>query len=180
MINLTSTYILRRLADEDIHAFRVSEFRRLFGVDVRRAYQILLRLESRGLLERFAKGRYVVVGVGHSEPASNAFFLATRVVEPSYVSFWSALNYYAWTEQVPRVVMVANTRRTGLRRVGPFRAKFVRLRPARFFGYQLERMGNLDIPFAEPEKAILDSLFLPECAGGIDEVAKSISEAVPE
>ncbi|MFH0904437.1 MAG: nucleotidyl transferase AbiEii/AbiGii toxin family protein, partial [Methanobacteriota archaeon] len=58
-----------------------------------------------------------------------------------------------------------------------FRFKYVLINPEKFFGYRKERIGDLDFLIAEEEKAIIDSLYLPENAGGMAEVIKAVYNA---
>ncbi len=180
MKNLTSTYITRRLADLQMTSFRDDEFARVFGIDRAGAYQVLHRLARSGLVRRLAPGRYVLDAPGGEPAAASPFFLATRIAEPSYVGFWSALHRYGWTEQAPREVLVATTRRSGRRRIGPVAVRLVRLRPARFFGYTTEREGRFEFPIAEREKAIVDGVLLPPLCGGMGIVAGALHEALSE
>lgn len=175
---LTTAYILSRFDELGVEAFRMEEFRRLFDLPPQKAYAVLHRLAAGGVVRRIGKGRYVVVGLGRREVLGQPFFLASRLVEPSYVGFWSALHFYGWTEQVPRVVFVANTRRTGRRTIEAFRVRLVKLSPTRFFGYTTARQGDLEFPMAEPEKAIVDGLYLPEHSGGVGLVAEALGEAI--
>lgn len=180
MKNLTSTYIIRRLSELEMTAFGDVEFGRVFGLRGPQAHQVLHRLARTGLVHRIAPGRYVLGGPGEGAAMGQPFFLATRIVEPSYVGFWSALAYYGWTDQVPREVLVATTRRSGRRRIGRVAVRFVRLRPARFFGYTAVREGSLEFPLAEREKSIVDALLLPELCGGMELVAGALQEALPQ
>lgn len=159
-------------------AFDTDEFARLFHLAPAQAYRVLHRLVSAGALKRLANGRYVFVFFGGAPILGQPFFLGTRLVEPSYVSFWSALHYYGWTEQVPRLVFVANTRLSGRRTVDAYALRLVRLRPTRFFGYTLAREGDVEFPIAEPEKAFVDSLYLPELSGGMGVVSSAFGEAI--
>ncbi len=179
MKNLTSTYIIRRLAELQVTSFRDQEFRRLFHLNPPQAYHVLHRLARSGVVHRIAPGRYVLGGPGPGAALGQPFFLATRIVEPSYVSFWSALHYYGWTEQAPRVMLVATTRLSGRRKLGPVAVRFVRLRPSRFFGYAAVRQGDVEFPMAEPEKAVVDSFLLPDLSGGMELVASAFQEALP-
>jgi len=179
MKNLTSTYIIRLLVDLQVSSFGDEEFRRIFGLRRPQAYQVLHRLADAGLLRRIARGRYILGGPGEGATLAQPFFLATRIVEPSYIGFWSALHYYGWTEQAPRQVMVATTRRSGRGRVERIAVRFVRLRPARFFGYTNVREGTVEFAIAEREKAIVDALLLPELCGGMETVAGAVGEAIP-
>lgn len=176
--NLTSTYISHSLARWNVEAFRDEEFGRLFHLTPEQTHRVLHRLASAGIVRRLANGRYVFVGLGGSPAESQPFYLGTRLVEPSYVSFWSALHYYGWTEQAPRLVLLASTRASGRRRVGSFSFRFVKLRPSRFFGYTAVRDGRLEFPLAEPEKAIVDSLLLPRASGGMELVAGALTESL--
>ncbi len=175
---LTSIYISHSLAEWGVRAFRDDEFARLFRLTPTRTHEVLHRLASAGFVRRLANGRYVFAGFGPSPAESQPFYLGTRLVEPSYVSFWSALHYYGWTEQAPRLVLVATARVSGRRSVGAFVFRFVKLRPSRFFGYTAVRDGELEFPIAEPEKAIADSFLLPEAAGGMGLVADALAEAL--
>ena len=51
------------------------------------------------------------------------------------------------------------------------------MNPEKFFGYRKERIGELDFLIAEEEKAVIDSLYLPENAGGMAEVIKAVYNA---
>lgn len=178
MKKLATNYILRRLATLQVTSFSEEEFRRLFQLTSAQGYQVLHRLAAEGYLARIARGRYIVLGVAGSPAAAQPFYVGTRLVEPSYVSFWSALHYYAWTEQAPRLVSIATTKISTRWRVGAFRFRFVKLRASRFFGYALGAQGTVEFPVAEPEKAIVDALFLPQASGGTDLVASALAEAV--
>jgi len=177
---LTTNYILLRLRDLRMTAFAPEEFARVFGLDPGQAYAVLRRLVASGRVARAARGSYVVADPAGEESLGHAFFLGARLVAPSYVSFWSALHHYGWTEQMPRQALFATTRRSRRARVGAFPLRFVRLSPSRFFGYVEARQGPSAFPIAEPEKAILDCLCLPRYAGGMEEVAKAIAAALAD
>jgi len=158
-------------------AFDDDEFARLFHLAPAQAYRVLHRLASAGALKRLANGRYVFAALGEAPILGQPFFLGTRLVEPSYVSFWSALHYYGWTEQAPRLVFVANTRLSRRRAVEAYAFRLVKLPPTRFFGYTLVRERDAEFPIAEPEKAFVDSLYLPGHAGGMGLVGSALGEA---
>ena len=179
MKKLTTHYILRRLSDLGVVGFREDEFRRLLHLDASRAHRVIHRLARDGGIQRLANGRYVVLGGRGADVLGDSLFLATRFAEPSYVSFWTALSYYGWTDQAPRIVFVANLRRSGSRAVEAHRIRLVRLPTKRFFGYEMARAGSVAFPIAQGEKALVDSLYLPSCAGGMDLVARAFEEAVP-
>ena len=160
-------------------SFSASEFHVLFSLSMDRGYGALRHLQDEGFIKKIARGRYVVTG-GSGENLGLSFYIGTRLVEPCYVGFWSALNFYGWTEQAPRTVFIANTRVSGRRRVEAGSFRLVRMKPRHFFGYTVERQGPVEFPIADKQKAIVDSLWMPSCSGGTGEVNKALGAAVNE
>ncbi len=62
----------------------------------------LYRLTKRKLIIRIEKNKYTVF--------NDPFLIASKIVWPSYISCWSALNYHHLTEQVPSDIWVVTTR----------------------------------------------------------------------
>lgn len=40
----------------------------------------------------------------------HSFVIASMLVRPHYIGFWSALNHHGLTDQIPRTTFVATTR----------------------------------------------------------------------
>jgi len=177
-MQLTTKYIVRLLSELGVSTFSTEEYARLMGLPLERAHASLHRLARSGAVRRLRRGRYLLAGHGEPESLGRPLFLGAQLAEPGYIAFWSALHYYGWTDQAPRVVFVANTRRSGRRQVGAFGFQLVRLARHRFFGYRTAREGSLEFPVAEPEKAILDAFYLPRLVGGIDVAASSTADAL--
>ena len=59
-----------------------------------------------------------------------------------------------------------------------FRFRFVTTRTHKFFGYRREMVGDLPVVIADETKAIVDSLDLPDYAGGVAEVARALRAAL--
>jgi predicted transcriptional regulator of viral defense system len=133
-----------------------------------KVHQVLSRLSGKNVIRRLRRGQYTLKPMLDSGVEE----AAQKTVWPSYVSYWSALRKHNLTEQLPRTVFITNTRKSGTAVIAGFRVKYVKVRPYRFFGYDM--MGNTLV--AEVEKAIVDSLMQPKYAGGISEVAKSLRE----
>ena len=109
---------------------------------------------------------------------ANPLFIACHLVSPGYVSYWSALHSYGFTEQVPLTVYVATTRKKAPVAYAGQRFRFVTVQPRKFFGYRREQVGGLPVLIADEAKALIDSLSEPEYAGGIAEVAKALRTAI--
>jgi len=77
---------------------------------VRKRLHYLVR---RRWLQRLEKGRYLIVPLsagmaGHH--TENELVIASHLVSPSYVSYWTALSYYGYTDQPSRTIYIATTR----------------------------------------------------------------------
>jgi len=177
MVKLSTDSMERSLFEQGLYYFTVKDLAGVLKVPIRKAYAAVARLDERGLVKPVERGKYLLLGFEPERVLSNPFFIASRIVYPSYVSFWSALNFYGFTEQAPVVTFLASLRRKKEVEFDGFRFRYVFTRPDRFFGYRRERIGELDFLIAEEEKSLVDSLHLPENAGGMVEVAKAIYNA---
>lgn len=171
---LTTSYIVRRLHENDLYYFSPATLAALLDVPRGKAYEVLRRLKAEDLVRPVESGKYLLLGFQPEQVLSNPMFIATRLAHPAYVSFWSALHFHGLTEQVPRTVFVATTRKRRPLNFDGARFVFVRMAPYKFFGYQRERVGDLPVLVAELEKALVDSLDQLRYAGGLPEVAKAL------
>jgi predicted transcriptional regulator of viral defense system len=172
--------IARQLQQADLFSITPRLVADLFGVDRAQSYAWLDQLQGRGLVAAVEKGKYLLLGLEPERILSNPLFIATQLVTPAYVSFWSALHYHGLTEQVPRTVLVATTRKKQPVTFGGHSFRYVHIQPHRFFGYQREMLGGLPVLVADQAKALVDSLALPRYAGGVAEVSRCLALALPD
>ncbi|MFA5088112.1 MAG: type IV toxin-antitoxin system AbiEi family antitoxin domain-containing protein [Candidatus Omnitrophota bacterium] len=119
--------------------------------------QSLNRLQQQGLVAKVYRGVWIESGV-HAPSAFDIIpylFARQRV----YVSFITALNLYGIVDQVPQVITLASTAhtRTIRTRLGVFPVH--QISPALFDGFDWYK-GEGNFLIAEPEKAVVDSLYL--------------------
>ncbi len=88
------------------------------------------------------------------------YLIANRIYAPSYVSLESALAYYRLIPEGVYTVTSATTLPTKSFETIVGRFSYRHLRPALFFGYRLATVRGQQIKIAEPEKVILDYLYL--------------------
>ena len=177
---LTANYIVSRLYKEDLLYFTTKMFGSLFSIDSLKTRQVVFSLKKGGLIKEIEKGKYLVLGFEPQRVLVNPFFIASKIVYPSYISFRSALNHYGYTEQVPFTIYVAATKRKRGVEFETYRYKYITLAPYKFFGYEKQIIGELPVLMAEKEKALIDSFDQLDYAGGFLEAAKALFRAKDE
>lgn len=170
--------VARQLRQRDLFYFTPSLLADLFGLKRRQSYRLLARLKAEGLVAEVEKGKFLLLGLEPERVLSHPLFIASHLVTPAYVSFWSALHFYGFTEQVPLTTFVATTKKKRPVTFRGLRFRFVTLKPQKFFGYRREMVDDLPVLIADETKAIVDSLHQPRCAGGIAGVARSLRAAL--
>ncbi len=177
---ITPISVAQTLIRSELFVFNSRTISALFGLDKFRTLGLLHRMEQIGLIARIEQGKFLLLGLTPEKVLSNPLYIGCNLVTPAYISFWSALHFHGFTEQAPRTTFVATTRRKKEVAFRSLHFKFVTFRPEAFFGYRREALAELLVIVADESKAILDSLSLPQYAGGIPEVAKALQTAVSE
>ena len=139
---------------------------------------ILSRLEKKGWIERIEKGKYIIIPLGAEKGkyTLHEFVLGSYLVDPCIISYWSALNYYGFTEQIPRTVFIQTTSRKKHQEVTIFGIpyKIIKIKEEKIFGIEKAWFEETKINLTNREKTIIDCLDKPQYAGGIIEVAKAL------
>ncbi len=161
---MNGSEILGKLGSKAV--FRVQDVER--AAYCKRAYArlILSRLEKKGLVRKVMRNAYTT--------RDNMFVVASNIVFPSYVSFWSASYFMGYTEQIVDIVQVATTRKVKVSG-GSGRIRFIPMR--HFFGYRKLRTADGDIFMAEDEKLLIDALLRPRECGNFGEIEKMFAVA---
>ncbi len=139
---------------------------------------ILSRLEKKGWIERIEKGKYMIIPLGAEKGkyTLNEFIIGSLLVTPYSVAYWSALNFYGLTEQIPNTVFLQTTSRKKKQATEVFgvRYRIVRIKEEKFFGMRKEWIENTQIHITDKEKTLLDCLDKPQYCGGVVEIAKAL------
>jgi len=137
--------------------FTTNDAIRIVGKPKNYVNLFLHRLYKKGLITRISKSRYALAGAGKLE-------LAYALAGNGYISTLSALFYYHLINQDPNSVDIVNTLASKKKvlkgEFGSIHVRLVKLSPERLFGYRrvLGSVGYFLI--AEPEKAIVDTLYI--------------------
>jgi predicted transcriptional regulator of viral defense system len=134
----------------------------LLNINKTKAYNIIKALKRKNVLDVLSSGIY-------SFKDTEDFVAGAYLNWPSYLSFLSALNYYGFSDNLPKKITYASTK---YRKNEKF--KYVCLSKSRFFGYRRE--GNMIL--AEKEKAFIDSLLFPKYSGSIRAISRLLKENI--
>lgn len=119
--------------------------------------QALNYLQRQGLISKIYRGIWVEVDSERLSPYTVIPFLFPK--QRAYVSFVNALHLYGIIEQIPQVITLASTVHTKTihTRIGTFSVH--RIAPSFFDGF-IWYKGTGSFLIAEPEKALVDTLYL--------------------
>jgi len=169
--------LLSELALQQRKFVTPSEAAEILDTTLDNTYRILSRLHKKGWLERIKRGIYLIVPLeGQLGWAEHEFVYASKLVSPYYISYRTALSYWGLTEQLPRVVFIATTKRHRNLEFQGTLFQFVAVHPRKFFGYQTVTINGVEIQVADPEKTIIDCLDQEAYSGGIVEISKALLE----
>jgi len=146
--------------------FTFNDFIRITKKRREYARTLLYRLRKENIIYKIEKGKYTL----HEDP----LIFASYIQLPSYISFWTALRFYNFTEQLPNEITIATKKaRDEINFLGN-KIKFIKMKS--FFGYRKERYGEFYIFIADKEKAIIDSLLIKNVP--LDEIIKAIKSRI--
>ncbi|MEA3559909.1 MAG: hypothetical protein U9R75_11705 [Candidatus Thermoplasmatota archaeon] len=140
----------------------------ILGETIENTYRILNRMVKKDLMIRLEKGKYIPIS---DQEEMDIYEVASHIIVPSYISFWSGMHIYGYTTQVPTTVYVMTTVQKSPLNMMDCTVRFVK--SSHFFGY--EKIGEMVI--AEKEKLFLDCLEFPHYSGGINEIMSAMKKA---
>lgn len=140
--------------------FTTFEISRLSGKSPSVVTQSLNHLVNSGLVLKVKRGVWAEAGNPSLSPYAVIPYLFNN--RRAYVSFLSALHLYGIIEQISQVITLASTAHTKTIRtkIGIFSVH--RLSPKFFKGFDWYK-GEGGFLIAQPEKALIDSLYLSAC-----------------
>jgi len=131
--------------------FSIFDLEKILGLKKNSLYVTLNRLVKSGALIRLKRGVYQPE---FKEPELEK--TAGELYYPSYLSFESALSRYGILSQIPYALIFATTKKSKKIYLMGTEIEYRQLKKDYFFGYIL----NNGVYIAEPEKALLDQLYM--------------------
>jgi predicted transcriptional regulator of viral defense system len=178
-----SALLIQNLSKSGMNVFTTKDALNLIDINARNLNKILYNLVNKGWLRRIEKGKYMLIpfGVDSVEPYTESHFvIASKLISPYYIGFWSALHFYGYTEQLLNTIFIASTKRKKEIDQGGVQYKFIKIRPNHFFGVSEIKIAEANVNFSDKEKTLVDCLAYPEYCGGIQEIIKGLWKAKDE
>jgi predicted transcriptional regulator of viral defense system len=104
----------------------------------------------------------------------NAYVVASRLISPGAIAFWSALRFWNMTEQIPRVQFIETTKRKNSVSIQGVDYRFICVARNHFFGTLTRTMDGFPITVTDREKTIIDAASRPDLSGGILQLAQAM------
>jgi predicted transcriptional regulator of viral defense system len=170
------SFLISSLAREDRPIFTIDDAKRHVPENTK---EVMHSLAKKKWVLPLKRGLYAIVpmevGVSGADSfVMHSFVIASYLVEPYYIGFWSALNHHGLTEQIPRTTFMATTKAKKPLEILNSEYYFVRLEKKKFFGTEEVEIEKRAVAISTKGKTVADCLDHPEHTGGIDEVARSI------
>lgn len=176
------SYLLSYLAEKRKNIFTLRDVTETLNGSYENAKVTVERLVKKKWVVRIVKGKYLLVplSAGIKGEYTEHEFIIASLFEPCYVAYWTALNYYGFTEQVPNKIFVAARKRIKDREILGTKFKFVYLSEQKFFGFNPVLISNVNVEISDKEKTIVDCVDKPGYCGGVEEIVKSVYFAKEE
>ena len=142
---------IKKLENFNRDYFTIADLEKITGLSRPSLKVALSRFAKQGVLVRLKRGVYALAG-----SSLKIEKIANQLYYPSYLSFESALSYYGILSQLSYTQTFATTKLSKRFTLGKTEIEFRRLKKELFFGYILKD----NIYLAEPEKALLDQLYM--------------------
>jgi len=143
--------------------FTVADLEKILELERDSLYVTLNRLVKAGVLIKLRRGVY--------QPEFQSLELekvANEIYYPSYLSFESALSRYGILSQIPYTLTFATTKRSKKLTLSGREVEYRQLKKDYFFAYTIKE----GIYIAEPEKAILDQLYVMSKGKGESDISE--------
>lgn len=161
--------LLNLASENNLVVFSVEELHRLSAWRKNKIYNTLFSLKQKEILVKIQRDKYTL----KKDISEKLFEISTSTVIPSYISFWTALSFYGFTEQQIKTIQLVTTKQHPELKFNSRVIEVTAFGTKKFYGYLRE--SNFVI--AEKEKSLVDSLYQPEKCGGFTEFANCLRNA---
>lgn len=171
------TELIATIGSKGLRVFTVAEAAQLLHISNTEASQIIHRLAEKKKIQRIEKAKYLLMppeAWKAGQYTEEGIIIASQLIEPYYLSYWTALSFYGWTEQPSKTIFVATQKNKLPLEIQGMMIKFIKLKKDKFFGHEDHWVGSQKVSVADKEKTIIDCLDQPRYCGEIVEVVKGL------
>jgi len=145
-----------KLKKAGLKLFSVLDYQRILEVkNYNSARSNISRYIKLGIIQKACKGLYFLI-----DNPPHEFEIANKVYQPSYISFETALSFYGIIPETIYEVISATSRTTRTFNINDIQYSYKKIKKDCFNGYKPIKIKNATILIAEPEKALVDYLYL--------------------
>lgn len=176
------SFLISSLARSDKKVFTIEDAKAIAG---EQAVKMLINLVKKKWILKLKRGLYIIVPLDIGVKGADSFIMhnfviASKLVEPYYIGYWSALNHYGFSDQIPVTTFIATTKAKKGLKILDTSYLFVQVSESRFFGSHDIEIEGEKVKISDKNKTITDCLDHPEHGGGMDEIARSIYFSMEE
>ncbi|MFH1439934.1 MAG: hypothetical protein ABIG89_05175 [Candidatus Woesearchaeota archaeon] len=152
---------------EELPVISINDLKKIKEYKNNKSFSLLIhRLKKKNKIIEIEKGKYTV----HSEP----YLVATNIITPSYLSFWSCSFFLGFTEQIVNTIQIACPVKKKPIYFMNQKIEFIKIPKKLIFGFKRNKNS---VFIANNEKLVIDCLLLPEHVGNLDEIIEVIENA---
>ncbi|OQA91029.1 MAG: hypothetical protein BWY26_01219 [Elusimicrobia bacterium ADurb.Bin231] len=172
-------YLISR-SEYDNQKVITSEFvKRLFG-SPKKAANILDILTRKGRLIQLRRGKYLLVPIKapNQRWTPNEFVAAALWIGdiPYYIGYFTAYNYWGFTEQMPQTVFVLNTRKNDKKLIGNIQYEALKIDENKYFGVKRIKIEGQEVLISDKERTLVDFVYNP--IGSFDNISAVLKENI--
>jgi predicted transcriptional regulator of viral defense system len=141
---------------------------------------LLDNLAKRNRLIQLKRGKYLVVPLKAPNQSwmPHEFVVASLWMGeiPYYVGYSSMYNYWGFTEQIPQKVIVLNTEKNRMRKIGKISFQAVKIPSQKMYGIKKIKIDEEYVSISDQERSLVD--FISQPIGSWGNVQEVINEQI--
>jgi predicted transcriptional regulator of viral defense system len=144
---------IQKIYQSKLNLFTTKTLRDILGVNMPQItfFTTLARLTRQNVLRKLERDKYIL-----TDSTASSFQIGNFLYTPSYISLFTALNFYGVVSQFPYEISSITTKKPVTKIIDNVAYRYVRIKQSLFWGYELSE----GVLIAQPEKALLDALYL--------------------
>jgi predicted transcriptional regulator of viral defense system len=179
--------LLLTLASQGKEVFTTADALAVLGDAPHRVNKLLAGLAGKRWVLRLQRGLYLILPLEAGVEGTysiHPFRPVPYLAAPYALAYWTALQHYGYTEQIPGTIFVETPAEQAsssltIEELG-LTYRFVTLLPHKFFGIGHEWIDGQEIAITDRAKTIIDCLDHPEYCGGIIEAGKGLYDSLTQ